>query len=470
MAMYLRTTQRRRRDGSVVRYLQLAHNRRVGGATRAEVLLNLGREDLVDRESLRRLADSIIRFTDGEDAPSADEVEVVAARPLGAAWLLETLWWRLGAGAALGATGGWRRRKAVERALLDLVVRRVAAPAAGAVAAGGAAELPGGPEEAASMQAAIADAVVADPSPDGLAVVSARVPFGSGGADGALAVALTPDGLPLRAWGWPEDPGLRGAVARVRADLRAVRSARHAWVFEGGAPAAPQRRALERLGVAWIAGQPAHGAPPEDRAVLARPGRYREVEPGLRVRETRSAAPGGRLIVCHDAAAAERDRLRREEVLDRATIAQGPDQPSAVAGGPAPVTDSRLDGRFLVRTSDAAMTAAEAALGHRARRRLLPALRSVFARPPPPELGGSEEQRAALHVLTGWLALLLMHVAERAAGRRFDELARELEAIHVVSLAGPGGRVERITRLTPDQRAIFDALGINPPRRVRPAA
>jgi hypothetical protein len=73
-------------------------------------------------------------------------------------------------------------------------------------------------------------------------------------------------------------------------------------------------------------------------------------------------------------------------------------------------------------------------------------------------------------VLSGWLALLLMHLAERAAGRRFDELARELEPLHVVSLAGPAGRVERTTRLTPDQRAILDALGIDVPRGVRATA
>ena len=64
VGMYLRTTQRRRKDGSLVRYLQLAHNRREGGVTRAEVLLNLGREDELDVEGLRRLARSIRRYTD----------------------------------------------------------------------------------------------------------------------------------------------------------------------------------------------------------------------------------------------------------------------------------------------------------------------------------------------------------------------------------------------------------------------
>src|SRR5207244_4291991 len=56
VGMYLRTTQRRRKDGSLVRYLQLAHNRRAGAVTRAEVLLNLGREAELDVDGLRRLA------------------------------------------------------------------------------------------------------------------------------------------------------------------------------------------------------------------------------------------------------------------------------------------------------------------------------------------------------------------------------------------------------------------------------
>src|SRR5919199_1678503 len=38
--MYLRTTERKNRDGSVVRYLALAHNQRVGATTQAQVLLN----------------------------------------------------------------------------------------------------------------------------------------------------------------------------------------------------------------------------------------------------------------------------------------------------------------------------------------------------------------------------------------------------------------------------------------------
>lgn len=51
--MYLRTTTRANKEGSIVRYLALAHNQRVGAATKANVLLNLGREDRLDPDRPR---------------------------------------------------------------------------------------------------------------------------------------------------------------------------------------------------------------------------------------------------------------------------------------------------------------------------------------------------------------------------------------------------------------------------------
>lgn len=45
VVMYLRFTSRSNTDGSVVRYVALAHNRRVDGRTKPDVLMNLGRVD-----------------------------------------------------------------------------------------------------------------------------------------------------------------------------------------------------------------------------------------------------------------------------------------------------------------------------------------------------------------------------------------------------------------------------------------
>ena len=131
--MYLRRTQRKRTDGTTVGYVQLAHNRRVEGVTRAEVLVNLGREDELDLDGLRRLAASITRFTDGDGGgplpASAGEFEVTGSRPLGGAWLLDALWKQLGVDRALrGVLGARRFSTDVERVLFALVANRALDP------------------------------------------------------------------------------------------------------------------------------------------------------------------------------------------------------------------------------------------------------------------------------------------------------------------------------------------------------
>ncbi|MGI8726965.1 MAG: IS1634 family transposase, partial [Solirubrobacterales bacterium] len=133
--MYLRRTQRRNKDGSVTGYLALAHNYTDQGTSKAKVLLNLGREDQLDTEALRRLANSIRRYTDGADGVGALEeagggdLRATDARPMGAAWALDALWRRLGIGKAIeGVLAGRQHRHDVERVIFGLVANRAIAP------------------------------------------------------------------------------------------------------------------------------------------------------------------------------------------------------------------------------------------------------------------------------------------------------------------------------------------------------
>ena len=59
--MYIRTTKRENKDGSVTEYLQLAHNewdKELGRYT-VKVLINFGRKEEVDVKGLERLVASI---------------------------------------------------------------------------------------------------------------------------------------------------------------------------------------------------------------------------------------------------------------------------------------------------------------------------------------------------------------------------------------------------------------------------
>jgi hypothetical protein len=144
--VFLRETRRTNRDGSVVSYLQLAHNERhpVSGNPVAKVIHSFGRADTIDRAALARLVSSISRFLTPEQAVAATtaagagEVEVLDSRRLGAAWTLDRIWERLGVGAAIRRVAAGRRLdgEAVERVVFALACQRACEPGSKLAATG----------------------------------------------------------------------------------------------------------------------------------------------------------------------------------------------------------------------------------------------------------------------------------------------------------------------------------------------
>jgi hypothetical protein len=88
------------------------------------------RVDRLDMAGLRRLVGSISRCLDGVEAQDAGGLVVKTARPIGASWLLDGLWRKLGVASALAEVLGRRRFTTnVERVLFALVAGRVIQPA-----------------------------------------------------------------------------------------------------------------------------------------------------------------------------------------------------------------------------------------------------------------------------------------------------------------------------------------------------
>lgn len=71
--MYVRVSTRRNKDGTVIRYLQLAHSEWDAATkmSRPRIVHNFGREEHVNRSALERLAQSILRYLD-DTAPTSD--------------------------------------------------------------------------------------------------------------------------------------------------------------------------------------------------------------------------------------------------------------------------------------------------------------------------------------------------------------------------------------------------------------
>jgi hypothetical protein len=138
--MYLRSTPRRNKDGSEVRYLQLAHNVWDPAAkrSRVQVVYNFGREEPSTREALQRLVASVARHLEPGKAKAiaAEALEFTESRPLGGTHVLDALWQRLGIGPAMRELLKGRRLDAsAERVLFALTANRALAPSSKLAAA-----------------------------------------------------------------------------------------------------------------------------------------------------------------------------------------------------------------------------------------------------------------------------------------------------------------------------------------------
>ncbi len=144
--MYLRTTRRKNKDGSIVEYYQLAHNERhpVTGKPVAKIIHNFGRTDQLDREQLVRLCRSIARvcnltvvdpYADEQDQPQREASALPAGLKidrtvmLGTVLAIESLWEKVGLKKTCNDIARASKAPAIyERALMAITANRLCAP------------------------------------------------------------------------------------------------------------------------------------------------------------------------------------------------------------------------------------------------------------------------------------------------------------------------------------------------------
>ena len=569
--MYLRETKRRNKDGSVVSYLQLAHNERhpVSGSPVAKVIHNFGRADQLDREALRRLVASISRFLEPDEATSVgaglEEVEVVDARRCGGAYVLDALFARLGITAALRKAARGRRLDAelVERVCFALVSQRALEPGSKLAATRWARDrvaLPGCPAfsddaayramdfllaalpeiaegvfaSTASLLNLDCDVIFVDTSSTYFETdaADAEIEFATyldeqearaaaaaagesqGGPEEAalrrfskhskdkrpdlpqvvIGMAVTREGIPVRCWTFPGNASDQLIIRRVHDDLAGWKLSRVLWVADRGFNSVANRAYLQKGGGHYVLAERLRSGSAEARAALARAGRYQKVAGNLEVKEVRlgEGLRAPRFVMVHNPEAATRDahvrenliaylegqiagsdswpQRRRDELVGTLRTRPGlfrllrrTRQGLLRLDQAAVKREARLDGKWLLRTSDKSLTAADLAAaykqlyqverGWRDMKGAL-ALRPVFHH---------REDRIRAHVQLCWLALLLIRACENATGETWRCVREELERLHLVTLETSEGRVARRSRMTAGQRRILAALKLPEP-------
>ena len=361
----MRTIQRTNKDGSVVRYCQLAHNvRNASGQSQAEVVYSFGREDQLDRAALSRLVRSISRFLEPSQALAASagsELAFLSSRPMGGAYVLDALWRRLGIDEAVRvAAGGRRLDPSIERVLFALVANRCLAPSSKLAALEWAREDVAIPsmvdlgcdpqvlyramdflleaDERLQREVFFSVANLLNLEVDVVLFDTTSTYFETEDDDEfrrfghskdhrpdrpqvVIGLAVTKEGIPVRVWSFAGNASDTVVIRQVHDELGEWKLHRVLWVGDRGFASGENRAYLQRGGGHFLFGEKLRQGKDNVEA-LARAGRYQRVADHLEVKEVWLNPEGTtrrRFVICRNTNEATRDQSRRASALERLT-------------------------------------------------------------------------------------------------------------------------------------------------------
>ncbi|MDR5694903.1 MAG: IS1634 family transposase [Armatimonadota bacterium] len=311
-----------------------------------------------------------------------------------------------------------------------------------------------------------------------------------------IGFAVTRDGIPVRCWVWPGNTSDQHVVAQVKRDLNGWKLNRVLIVLDTGFNSQENRRILQGAGDHYIIGEKlrvgAKGIPAE---ALRRGGKYRKLPDGLLIKEVivgGDSVARRRFVIVHNPEEAERDRKKRSSILAelRKRLRElkqlrGEAHTKAACALRSHETfgrylrqtrtgrlvidrakirrEARLDGKFLISSSDDFLPAEDLVYGYKQLAQVERVHRDlkhvVDVRPMYHRL----EDRIRSHVLLCWLALLMIRVAENETGLTWRQMKDLLSPIDVGRHATSNGEVYEVRPLNDQQKALFRTLQVDTP-------
>jgi hypothetical protein len=542
--MYIRTTARKNKDGSRVEYLQLAHNYwdPVKKRPRPKVIANLGRKDRLDLDRIRDMIRALSKLLPANEAAEIKAMidaqglpfKVNWAKSAGGLYFLRELWKAFGLKEFFEEKLQERRfEMPVEVAIFAMVAGRALAPESklstyhwikeeAYFPEGEALKLhhfyramdflvevgEGLEEELFKRLAHLFNLKV-----DLIFFDTTSVYFETEVEDDlrkrgysrdrrpdlpqvVIGLAVTREGIPVKAWVFPGDTPDVKTVFKVQEDLKSFVVGRIIWVCDRGMVSEETRVVFQRAGGGYILGERLRSGSEMVEEVLATGGRYRKVKENLWVKEirVRRGAKERRYVLVYNPERAAREKAIREETLEvlreeleRIKGFSGSRREKAVCRLRSnPVLrkylakdglridkekvrrEERLDGKYLLSTTEEDLSAEEVALSYRNLQEVERAFWELKHRFDIRPMYHRVEERIKGHVMLCWLALLMGRLVELKTGESFSWLRRKLGRIHVVELEyrgkGKKEKVYRWTEMEPQVMGIFRRLGIKLPQ------
>jgi transposase len=308
-----------------------------------------------------------------------------------------------------------------------------------------------------------------------------------------IGLAVTREGIPVRCWVLPGNQHDSQCVEQVQKDLNSWNLGRVVWVMDRGMSSQENRKILQRAGGQFILGEKLSGTHLNEKA-LAQPGRFKVIHDRLHIKEVHvgEGTARQRYVIAYNPKQAELDRINREKILERLSCELEAVNKSRktktqcnlllhrsmgryvkeLKSGKLRINkdkvkqDEKLDGKYLLSTSDLHLSAEDIALGYKQLLEVENAFRTLKSTLCLRPVYHSKDDRIRSHVLLCWLALLLVRISEVETGQTWPTIRRQMQQQNLVYLFGKNGRVLQHTEPTSQQRNILNKLKINPPKRI----
>jgi len=310
-----------------------------------------------------------------------------------------------------------------------------------------------------------------------------------------VGLIMTGDGFPVAHHVFPGNTADISAFRHALPDLRQRFPLRRVVIVaDRGVVSEETMTELERSGAEdkvkldYILGMRLRKNKEVTEEVLSRAGRYHKVADNLNAKEV--WVNGHRYVVCHNAEAEERDRKRREEIIERAredlcqkgakafVVPQGLRRFIRLVGGELMLKESaireeaRYDGKWVLRTNTALPTA-EVALGYKSLWQIEQAFRELKSGLEIRPVFLRTEDHVRGHIVVCFLSLVLEAALQRLlkgheANGSYRDVLADLRTVRAVQLKANGKSWLVRTELPAKAFAAFKTAGLRPPVHVQP--